>query len=266
MGADGASTAVAEREPTRIRSVERAARVLSVVASLPESRRTAKHLAASLGTPLGTTYHLLSTLVDAKLLTRDDQRRYHLGFGIGVLGDAYYRQTKPPSELLAPLEWLVERTGESAYLSAWRSGELEILAQVAGTRAVGVTAGLEPGFHGVAHARASGKVLLAFAPAEERERYLAIHPLEAVTPATITDRARLLAEIEAVADAGYAVDEEEFCEGVGCLSVPVRDDGLLVAAYTVSAPIERYRAFRCRYLDDLQAAAHAAVEGARRQA
>lgn len=246
------------REPTRIRSVERAARLLITVAALPEAERTARGIAHRLGTSLGTTYHLLNTLVDAKLLTRDGQRQYHLGFGIGALGDAYQRQMMPPCELVAPLRWLVGRTGESAYLSAWRHGEIEILAQVAGTHAVGVM-GLSPGFHGVAHARASGKVLLAHATTAEREAYLASRPLERLTPATITERSRLLGELEEVAARGYALDEEEYCEGVGGISVPVLECGLVVGAYTITAPIERHRERLERYLDDLRAAARAAV-------
>lgn len=248
------------REPTRIRSVERAARLLIVLAALPEGERTVRGIATRLGTSLGTTYHLLNTLVDAKLLSRDRQRQYHLGFGIGALGEAYQRQVAPPCELVAPVRRLVERTGETAYLSAWRHGEIEILAQVAGTHAVGVM-GLQPGFHGVAHARASGKVLLAFATAGEREAYLASRPLERLTPATITDEGRLLAELRQVADQGFALDEEEYCEGVGGISVPIVESGLVVGAYAITSPIERHRERLGRYLDDLRSAARAALQG-----
>lgn len=248
-----------EAEPTRIRSVERAARLLGIVASLPEPDRTARGIAGELGTSLGTTYHLLNTLVDAKLLSRDGQRQYHLGVGIGALGDAYQRQTMPPNELVAPMRWLVGRTAETAYLSGWRYGEIEILAQVAGTHAVGVR-GLRPGFHGVAHARASGKVLLAYAPVDEREAYLCSHPLEALTPATITDRSRLADELDQVAGRGFALDEEEYCAGVGGISVPILEGGFVVGAYTITAPIERHRERLGDYLDDLLAAARVAVD------
>lgn len=248
-----------ERLPTRIRSVERAARLLTIVATAPESRRKVKDLSRQLGTSLGTTYHLLNTLVDAKLLTRDQGHQYHLGYGVGILASGYFRQTMPPSELTAPLKSVVEKTGESAYLSAWRHGELEVLCHLAGTRAVRVM-DLKPGFHGVAHARASGKVLLAFAPAEERERYLATHPLEPITPHTITDISRLLTEIESVRARGYAIDDEEFSEGVGCIAVPIVDRSLLVGAYTVSAPIERSRQLMSEYLECLRRAADAVVQ------
>lgn len=240
--------------PTRVQSVERAARLLMIIASAPEHERTVKHLVGKMGTSVPTMYHLLNTLVDARLLTRDRRRQYHLGVAVSHLAESYYRQSQPPLELVEPLRMITEATGESAYLSGWRHGGLEILAESSGTHAVRVM-DLKPGFHRAAHARASGKVLLAFATVEERERYLAIHPLDRLTDKTITQPQDLLAELEGICSAGYAREEEEFCDGVACLSVPIIDDGFLVGAYTVSAPIERYRMFKEAYLKELIMAA-----------
>lgn len=59
------------REPTRIRSVERVATFLSLVASTAEAQRAVKDLAAQLGTSTGTAYHVLNTLIGARLRSRD---------------------------------------------------------------------------------------------------------------------------------------------------------------------------------------------------
>lgn len=65
--------------------------------------------------------------------------------GIGALADAYFRQTPPPDELLDPLKTIIRDTGESAYLGGWVHGELEVLAEMSGTRAVRVM-DVKPGF------------------------------------------------------------------------------------------------------------------------
>lgn len=244
--------------PTRVQSVERAAQVLVAIASMPENERTVKGLVKALGTTVPTMYHLLNTLVDVKLLTRDERRRYHLGVTVGHLAAAYYSQQRVSEELIAPLRGLTESTGESAYLSGWRDGDLEIFAQLAGTRAVRVM-DLGPGYHGGAHARASGKVLLAFASPEQRQRYVSRHPLNKLTPRTITDPAAFARELERVATRGFASEEEEFCEGVACLSVPITEGPFLLGAYTISAPIERYRQLGDEYLSHLRIAARMAV-------
>jgi DNA-binding IclR family transcriptional regulator len=225
-----------------------------LVAALPEEERNVRVIARELGTSTPTTYHLLNTLVDAKLLTRDDQKRYQLGTHIGVLAAAYERQRVVPSELVVPLQRLSVATGEGAYLSVWRDGSIEIAAHLNGTHAVQV-ANLQPGFHNAAHARASGKVLLAFAEPAIRERYLGTHALEPLTPKTITDLPRLEHELNRVRRLGYATEEQEFALGVACIAVPVFDHDYLVGAYTISSPYDRYKSAKARYLGALRQAA-----------
>jgi len=255
----GADAQDLEPEPgaTRIRSVARAAQLLTLIAAA-EDGASAKQLSALLGTTLPTTYHLLNTLADTHLITRDENRVYRLGHGMEELASAYYRQSAPSPALLGPLSRLIETTGETAYYSAWRRGALEILAVRSGTHAVRVM-NLQPGFHGDAHARASGKLLLALGRPETREAYLAEHPLVPVTKNTIVDADELDAELEAIRRRGFASDEEEFAEGVCCLAVPVYEGDALIGAYTLSAPSQRYREHKFEYLAHLKAAAAAAT-------
>jgi DNA-binding IclR family transcriptional regulator len=121
---------------------------------------------------------------------------------------------------------------------------------------------LGAGFRGAAHARAAGKVLLAFGTEEQRERYFATSKLEAITPHTITDKEMLISELARVHDNQYGEEHEEFCEGVGCLSVPILANGDLLGAYTISAPIGRLLIQRVEYLEVLRSAAEAASAGA----
>src|SRR5919199_1495900 len=141
--------------PTRIRSVSRAVEILLFMSEQPEGR-TAKETALALRMPVATTYHLLNTLADDGMLAKDAKRQYHLGPKIGALADAFLRQLTPPDYLLAPLRRVAEATGETAYVSGWRHGEIVVLASVEGSHAVRVS-NLHVGFAGYAHARASGK-------------------------------------------------------------------------------------------------------------
>lgn len=223
---------------TVIRSVARAARILSVLADEPEGR-TAKEVAEALDLPLPTAYHLLGTLVGEGLVSKDSRRRYRLGPALGKIGDAFARQFSPAEYLVGPLHRLAAETGETAYVGSWRHGRIVVLASVEGDRALRVS-GAHVGYVESAHARASGKLLLALASEDERRSYLQLHPLVAETPRTIVSPGELDLEFERIRLRGYAVDEEEFREGVACVAAPVIESGHVVAAYSISAPAERF--------------------------
>jgi DNA-binding IclR family transcriptional regulator len=239
--------------PTKIRSVSRAAAILQHVASDPAGRR-ATDVAAALELPLPTAYHLLNTLTAEGFLSKLQDRRYQLGPKIGLLAEAFSAQMSAPERLLDCVRTLAEQTGETAYLSAWRGGQAVVLSVVEGSRAVRVS-GIHLGSGGNAHARASGKAMLAFAASGALENYLRTHRLDACTPHTITGKQALRAEVERIRHQGYALDEEEFVEGVGCVGAPVADGTMAV---TVSAPIDQFR----RRRRELVAAVMAAVAGA----
>jgi DNA-binding IclR family transcriptional regulator len=231
-----------------------------LIASLPEQERSVNRIAKELGTSVPTVYHLLNTLVDAKLLVRDEHKRYRFGIAMEVLSVAYAQQSAPPPELLVPLRWVSETTGESAYLTAWRGGNPVVLAHLSGTHAVQVT-NLRPGYRGAANARASGKVLLAYAEPSDRERYLAVHPLERVTESTIVDPEIFAEELTRVAEQGYATDVEEFSVGVARISVPIWSNRVLMGSYTISAPVERYLREKAHYLGCLRDAVDMLEQG-----
>jgi IclR family acetate operon transcriptional repressor len=232
---------------TVIRSVSRASRILVHLAEQQESR-TAKQIAAALDLALPTAYHLLGTLVGEGLLTKDSARRYQLGPALAAITDAYVRQFTPPDYLVGPLRHLAETSGETAYVGCWRHNRLAVLASVEGRNAVRVS-GVHIGFVGSGHARASGKVLLAFAPDSLREAYLLENPLDAVTPRTIVEPSELRLELERTRLRGFAVDDEEFREGVACVAAPLLESGFPVAAYSISAPVERFRRRRQELID-----------------
>jgi DNA-binding IclR family transcriptional regulator len=200
---------------------------------------TPKELAQEIDTPLPTTYHLLKTLVDLGALVKFEREGYRLGPAIGALSDSYLEQGEPLRILEPAVRDLAKITGETTYLTAWRSGKIEVVVTVSSSRPVRV-APLGHGSQSYAHARASGKVMLAFARPSLREEYLYNNPLEKITPVTIDNSEILEGELREIVKRGYATDLEEYAPDVSCLSVPVLASGHLIAALTVSAPTIRF--------------------------
>ena len=112
------------------------------------------------------------------------------------------------------------------------------------------------------HCTASGKVILAFAPAATRERLLS-RPLERSTPHTITSRGELEAQLNGAAMDGFARTYEELEVGLDAIAAPVyAASGEVVAALDVSGPSHRLRAGSRPEL--IQATVDAAAELSRR--
>jgi DNA-binding IclR family transcriptional regulator len=240
----------------KIASVAKALDILSEVGRHPTGA-TASEVAQALGMPVPTTYHLLNTLVSESALSKGADRRYLLGTRISVLSSAYFEQAEPNQQLLGPLNDLARETSETVYLSGWRGSDIEVLASAEGSHQLRV-ANLDRGTHEHAHARASGKLLLALASERVRELYLARHTLDALTPNTIVTPEALDDEFARIRAAGHAVDHEEYAVGISCVAVPLAFDGRVVGAYTVSAPVDRFRENE----KQLRTAAFAAAERA----
>lgn len=245
------------RPAGQVRCVARSAQWLLWIAQRDVAGAT--DVAREFGVPLPTVHHVLSTLVHEGLLAKDSARRYRMGPNIAVLAGSFMRTQGVPSAWQRALAELAAATGESAYLAAWRGDDIRILAGIEGSRAVRAP-DVRTGPYVHAHARAAGKLLLALAGPARRDAYLALHPPVAVTARTTTDRRRLDAELELIARRGYAIDAEEFAEGLSCLSVPLLAGATLHGVFTVAAPAQRFRAERALLLRETRRAA-ATAEG-----
>jgi IclR family acetate operon transcriptional repressor len=235
----------------RVQSVSRALAILREVAAA--DGLTVQEISRRVGLRSPTTYHLVHTLADEGFLGRGERGRYRLGSSVGSLAQAFRRQIAPPAHLLPHLRSVGLRTGEASHIVGWSNGEIMVLGQVPGRHPVSVTE-FAVGTVGDAHARSSGKLLLAFADAETRAEYLRLHPPRGRTPATIVEPAVLEREFLAIRERGYSVDLEEYAPGVCCLAAPV-DLGDALYSFSLLAPSERFKRNVDDYLAVLLAAA-----------
>lgn len=233
---------------TRIRSVARAARLLLWIAGQPHGA-SARDIATAQDLSLPTTYHLLNTLVDEGLLAKAG-RAYVLGPSTPILVHAYLRSRSVPETLMAALRKVASITQETAYLADWGEYDIRVLASVEGSHRVRV-AETDSGTYESGHARANGKVLLAYASPTVRQMYLNTHPMVRLTNHTICDPRQLETELEEIRERGYGFDEEEFEVGLSCVAAPVLRDDNIVAALGLTVPTERFKERRAELITAL---------------
>lgn len=221
-----------ESEPTLIGSVQRALRLVDIVANAPRPLPT-KMLAAATGLTAGTTYNLVRTLVhEGYLATEPD------GLVLGQRFPSFQGQIDTRGVFLArvraALRDVTDEVGATAYLSRFDDGEVHLVDIVDATHNPRVE--LWVGLHSGAHATALGKQILADLDKSDRLDYLSRHSLEELTPRTISDRQTLLMQLEH--SPGWVVDEEEYSVGSTCVAVPVIAPNL-TASLAISLPADR---------------------------
>ncbi len=141
-------------------------------------------------------------------------------------------------EALPVMEWLRDRTGETVNLAVREGNDLVYVERVASRHTIRAEQVI--GKRAPLHVTAVGKVFMAELGGTFCREYANSTGLAPLTPKSRTDIDTLEREIVTTLENGYALDDEEAEEGVGCIGVAVRDSsGTAVAGLSVSAPIER---------------------------
>lgn len=128
---------------------------------------------------------------------------------------------------------LLHKTGESTYLGILNNDKVLYLQHLDGIKSVRV-AGRVGGEYDL-YCSAPGKVLLAYADDAFIVEYTT-RSLEKRTENSITEKSALLEELERIRQNGYAIDREEFGNGITCAAAPIYDySGKVIAAIGCSA-------------------------------
>jgi DNA-binding IclR family transcriptional regulator len=234
----------------RVQSVARAMEIIQLVAADCRGGVTPKELASALDVPRQVIYHLVHTLVAVGFLRKASGSKYVLGLGVATVAQGFKRQLACVDSLGTYVIEAAAVTGETAYAAAWIDGAVVARATARGELPVHAEE-VPLGASGDAHARASGKLLLAMCNEVELEAYLKRHSLIPRTEHTITTFKGLHKELEAIRRRQVSVDNEEYTKGLTCMAIPL-GVGPTQAALGISAPTDRFRKNELRYLSLLK--------------
>jgi DNA-binding IclR family transcriptional regulator len=181
-------------------------------------------------------FRLLATLETWGYVEQNKEtENYRLGLKIVELAQNYLKQSNLLKQIRPILEEIVQKTNENVGLAVLRDQWIVYLDVIEADQLVKVAC--RAGWRIPAYASASGKVQLAYKSQSEVEKLIDWKNLKAFTPNTITDKEAFLRHLQEVREKGYAIDNEEYEEGVKCVAVPVRDyTKRVVAAISLQAP------------------------------
>jgi DNA-binding IclR family transcriptional regulator len=236
LGNDPAVPPTGRPAERRLAAVERALRVLDAFLSVRGDAGTTE-LARLTGINASTVSRTLSTLVDAGYVEHvADTGRYRLGTHVLALANHVVARLDLRVLGRPHLEQLERALGETATLSLPSEPDPVTVDFVASHASVSSVARI--GRASVAHATATGKVMLAFGP----ELPLA-GPLERFTDRTVVGREALRREIDAVRARGWARAAGEREPHLNAIAAPVFGaGGELAAILGVQGPDTRFDA------------------------
>lgn len=197
-------------------------------------------LASDLALPKGTAHRLCTQLLEAGFIARDvNERDYVVGPALRKLSLDTLNYGSIVGLRHQVLSELVTQVGETCNITTLDGASVLYLDRVEAPWHWRLT--LNVGEHVPLHCTASGKLFLAMLPAKQAALLISELALTAMTEATITSRVVLQQECERIAAAGYALDRQEFIDGLHAIAVPISDEnGHIRAALAIHAPVSRF--------------------------
>jgi IclR family acetate operon transcriptional repressor len=216
-----------------VQSLDRALAILDALL-LAADGLSLSDLACTTGLPKSTTHRLLATLEARHFAIRDTAR------GTYVLG----RKILPNARLaLTVHDLLIDlalASGETANVGVLVGNEIVFVDRADSPNALRWQLGI--GARVPSHCSGLGKAILAFT-GDIEVRALLGDVLGRYTKQTITDMVELRKELAKVRRRGFALDNEEFMDGVRCVAVPILDEsGTPVASVSLAGPAFRLTA------------------------
>ncbi len=212
-------------------SVKKAFRILHLLADA-STGLSLSEIAKRLKIGKSTVHGITSALEELGVLVRDPfHKKFSLGYTLLELGRKSYKKLELRDIARPLMEKLMERVGETVFLGIMNGDHITILEVVESHQEMKITS--PPGTRLPLLAAATGKVFLSLLEERRVREVIQKIGLKRYTPKSITDPRRFLREVEETKKRGYAIDDEEYMNGVRAISVPLQIPHLPPAAIWV---------------------------------
>lgn len=224
-------------EDYNVRAVERALQILECFDD-EHSERGISEISQAVGLHKATAHRIVTTLSNFGYLERaSDGQKYRLGIQLATLGSRVVNRMDLRSEALPYMQELVKQWDEVCDLSIFDQGSVFYIEVLQDNHALKISASVGQSLP--AHCTASGKMFLAHLPTRELEKYLS-QSLASHTENTISSPEVLRKQLEEIRKQGYAIDQEEYEEGISSVAAPITNrKGQVIAVISMPGPTNR---------------------------
>jgi IclR family KDG regulon transcriptional repressor len=211
-----------------------------------------RELSSMTGFPPSTIHRIVATLVQKHYLQQNPvTKRYSLSFRFLELGSRVQQQTHVTSIARPHLEQLMAETRESINLAV-QDGDSAVYLDIVQSSYATLQSFTRPGARVPLYATGVGKLFLSRMNAADLEAYLQRVTLTPFTPFTLTERDKILPELNQIRIQGFAIDNEEMEAGVRCVAGLIFDyDGRPAASVSITGAAMRVTPDRIEHFGGL---------------
>lgn len=199
-----------------------------------------RELSRHIGANESTTYRMMATLESLNILYKNpDTEKYALGLKLYELGNrvdinaSFVHLTHPE------LEQVALEIEETVHLGILKKGNVLMVDKVESS--MGLRLDSSVGQMSPVHCTGIGKVLMAFS-VNRVENELDNYKFIQYTDKTICNKSDFKKELRKIKKQNYAIDDQEFEQGLICVAVPVfNQKNELVAALSAAGPSVRFK-------------------------
>ncbi len=223
---------------SRIQSIARARAILDVLSRREGDWVSLRDIAEGTGLLKPTAFNLVTALVEVRLAEHNPALgAYRLGIELMGYGRTVERRIDLLGFMQPYLVRLCAATRETVNLALPCPESVLIVGSLEGSQSLRVTSYV--GTRAPYHSTACGRALLAFGPASLR-RHMQVPQLDALTPRTTTNPARLEAILALCRLRGFVEEIEENEIDAACVGAPFLDvGGEAIAAVSIAGPLTR---------------------------
>ena len=202
----------------RVPAVDKCFRILEFLAASKHPLGVTE-LSYALGYHKSTVFNIIYTLVDLGFLETAPENKVLLGSKLFALGREAGADFLLISKIHPYLEEINRKTKLSVFLGRSDGLKAVIVDKVDSPYDIKVSS--EMGIKIPLTAGAGGKVLLSQLPENRLDKILSGDKFKKFTPFSLTDRKQFKNRVKKVRKEGFALDDEEYIEGIRALAIPL---------------------------------------------
>ncbi|HOT21187.1 MAG TPA: IclR family transcriptional regulator [Sedimentibacter sp.] len=234
------------KDITRVQSIDRAVAILDCFSEEKKELKLSE-ISERLGLNKSTVHGIISTLKYHGFISQDEEtQKYKLGIRFVQFGDLVINSMNIRNAAVPVIDAVCEKIEETVHVAMLDGLDVVWIEKRECTKSIKTSTKI--GARLPAYTTADGKIIICYQNKDKIKNYLPKR-IPQYTNNTITNKGEFIKKLEEMKKNGYAIDNEEYVEGLKCVAAPIFDhDGKVRFSLSTTGPAFRMNEERIKEL------------------